>query len=65
MLWNDFNIRGSPFKINVQARPEKDINLGTTFLLFSMLFFWTINVSGLLVVRSGLLVVRSGLLVVC
>lgn len=28
VLWNDFNIRGSPFKINVQARPEKDINLG-------------------------------------
>ena len=26
--YNDFNIKGSPFKVNVMARPEKDINLG-------------------------------------
>eukprot|EP00116_Pleurobrachia_bachei_P000457 sb/3460719/ len=26
--WNDFNIKGSPFKVMVMPRPEKDINLG-------------------------------------
>ena len=26
--WNEFNVKGSPFKVNVMPRPDKDINLG-------------------------------------